>query len=296
MDYIASEAKVSVMYAAYALRDMVRRFAPGSGATDQAGLFAALRSQVDPFIKKEVKRISDATNITDTHRVPKYEAVLQASVSGTTWTIDFTTAFVNSLDMMIIPSNNTHAARCVQGVGYGYLNGALAAGGFFDDTHGGLWEAGDFLEAPIPAGMSKYPYVRVQSVNDAAVAQAGTVRQMARLVALIDTGQIIDTASCTEMANRMHEAAIGRAGLPFDQPFIDRPSPAIIKHASIVRNKLGLGPLKTGKDVLSEVTVLDAPRKPGFRYVVTWQNMLAAGTVDFADVAKIIDDTIKAYE
>ena len=46
-DYIASEAKVAVMYSAYALRDMVRRFAASSGA-NSANLFAQLCQADEP--------------------------------------------------------------------------------------------------------------------------------------------------------------------------------------------------------------------------------------------------------
>jgi hypothetical protein len=298
MDYIASEAKVSIMFAGYALRDMVRRFAPSSGAATQADLFASLQSTIDPKIKTASAIVAAATNITDVQRVPDYPTLFDAAKTGGTWTIDFTPGFVDSLDRMIIASDNNHAGRCVQAVGYGYMNGAFEACGFFDATKRvGLWEAGDFLDpAHLPSGMTKWPYVRVNSVNDGDVAQAGTACQMARLVALIDSGQVIDAASCTEMLSRLADAAKGRPGMTFDRPWIDRPSPRVIKKASIVANKLGLGPLKAGPSVRSEVTVLDAPLNPGHRYVVAWQDLKGLTPITFGDVATVIRDTIKGYE
>ena len=156
----------------------------------------------------------------------------------------------------------------------------------------GLWEAGDYLEpTAIPPGMTKWPYVRVAADNDVDTAQGGSVRQMARLVGLIGTGQVLDTASCTEMTTRLGSAATG-----VDQPWIDRPSPRLIPHAAIVGNKLGLGPLKSGGSVRSEVTLLNGPVAADRKYVVAWQNMLGLSPVTFSDVATVIRDTITAFE
>ncbi|WP_306534552.1 hypothetical protein [Geobacter sp.] len=283
-DYIASEAKVAVMYAAYALRDMVRRFAATTGA-NPTNLSAWLATQMDPSIAKASDNIARSL-LMDAHRVPSYRNVFEPKPAslGLRATVAFSPAFERALEGMIVPSNNAHAAACVHGVGYGYLNGALAAGGFFDpSTSQGLWVAGDFQEG------KKWPYVRIVSRNDGLVAQAGTTRDMAKLVSLIMTDRLLDPASCAEMRGRLARAAKG-----IDTPWVARTG--VFKPGTITHNKLGLGPLKSRKIVRSEVSVYQSPVAKGRRYVVAWQNLVEVRPIGFADIAKIIKATITEFE
>ena len=134
VDYIASEAKVSVLYAAYALRDMVNRFAATDSALNPADLFSNLHSGMDPSIRRAVARIASASNLSDVHRLPNYAAMFTASPSGGHLQVDFTAGYLKALEDMIVPSDNSAAATSIHGIGYGYLNGCLAAAGLFDDA------------------------------------------------------------------------------------------------------------------------------------------------------------------
>lgn len=284
-DYIASEAKVAVMYAAYALRDMVRRFAVALSITTANEFFAQLPRMDGAIRKAAPPALLSAPGIKDNHIIPSYSTMFSATPSNGSLDIQFTSTFSKSLEGMIVPSNNNNAAECVHGVGYGYLNGCLAAGGFFDAaTQKGLWVAGDFL------GGTKWPAARVvTTTNDGPSAQAGTTRAMARLVSLIATSRVIDSASCTEMLGRMGRAARGP-----DEPWIARTGGLPL---SVVTNdKIGQGPLNKAGLVDSEVSVLTAPVAAERTYVVAWQNLLNSSTIQFSDIAKIILDTIKAYE
>jgi hypothetical protein len=315
--YIASEAKVSVMYAAFALRDMAQRFADATSVAP-ADLFTRLIADMNPAIRAVVPEIATATNLQDMHREPGYtrkrvhandvDMLAATPKPGGGTTVGFTTDFTSALESMIVPSSNQGAARCVHGVGYGYLNGALEAGGFFDRTAtpapgSGLWEAGDFQ------GRTDWPNVDITSVNDAGVGQAGTAQQMVKLVSLIFAKRLLDTAACDEMLGLLHRAAVGapRAGggatRPVDRPFVGRARAGILRAGSITHNKLGLGPLKrAGIEVASEVTVLTGPVAPDRIYVVAWQNVeWPLATVDptpitFTDVATVLRDTIREYE
>lgn len=283
-DYIASEAKVVVMYSAYALRDMVRRFAASPGA-NSANLFTRLAKEMDPSIIKASKNIARSL-LMDDHRVPSYRNVF--AMQPTTWglrvTVAFTPGFNSALEGMIVPSNNVHAGTCVRGVGYGYLNGALAEGGFFNPSSDqGLWVAGDFQQG------KKWPYVRIVSSNDGLVAQAGTTRDMAKLVALIMTDRVLDPASCNEMRGRLARAAKG-----IDTPWVARTG--VFKAGTITHNKLGLGPLKSGKLVRSEISVYQSPVARGRRYVVAWHNLVGLQPIGLADIARIIKSTITEFE
>ena len=201
--------------------------------------------------------------------------------------LQFTPTFDSALEGMIVPSNNSNAAECVHGVGYGYLNGSLAAGGFFDPaTQKGIWVAGDFM------GGTQWPAAKlVTTTNDGPSAQAATTRAMARLVALIATKRALDAASCDEMLGRMQRAAAGR-----DVPWITRGGG--VPRAVVTNDKIGQGPLSSAGAPLvdSEVSVLTGAVASGRKYVVAWQNLLNSSTIQFTDVAKIIIDTITAYE
>jgi hypothetical protein len=283
-DYIASEAKVAVMYSAYALRDMVERFAASTGA-NSANLFVRLAKEMDPSIIKASKNIARSL-LMDVHRVPSYRNVfaMQPATWGVGVTVAFTPGFNSALEGMIVPSNNVHAGTCVRGVGYGYLNGALAEGDFFNPSNDqGLWVAGDFQQG------KKWPYVRIVSSNDGLVAQAGTTRDMAKLVALIMTDRVLDPASCNEMRGRLAKAAKG-----IDTPWVARTG--VFKAGTITHNKLGLGPLKSGKLVRSEVSVYQSPVARGRRYVVAWHNLVGLQPIGLADIARIIKSMIAEFE
>lgn len=284
VDYNASEAKVAVMYSAYALRDMVRRFAAATGA-NSGNLFVQLAKQMDPAIIKASPKIA-LSLLMDGHRVPSYKDVF--ALTPSTWghrvTASFSPVFDQALEGMMVPSNNVKAGTCIRGIGYGYLNGALAAGGFFDPSiDRGLWVGGDYQQGKI------WPYIRVVSRNDAWVAQAGTTRDMAKLVSLMMTDQLLDPASCAEMRGRLARAVRGP-----DPPFVARVG--VFRPGTITHNKIGFGPLKSGKPVLSEVGLYQSPVKSGRRYVIAWQNLVGNSRSGVVDVAKVIKDTITEFE
>jgi peptidoglycan hydrolase-like protein with peptidoglycan-binding domain len=305
MDYIASEAKVQVMFAAYALRDLARRFATARGITAPADLFTQLARDVTPLLRSTVPRIVSATNITDRHRDPSYAAALIATVNPAgPVSVEFTSAFRADLERMIVVSDNSAAGRCVRAVGYAYLNGVLQACGLFDATNDtGLWEAADFHGGDPPFTATRWPSVRVPVVNDRDVGQAGTTRSMVELVSLIAAKLIIDPAACDEMLGHLHRAAVP----PTQVDRVFAREPGIIRRDAITHNKIGIGPLNAGpnagRSVFSEVSILDGPLAPGRRYVVAWQNFVDRDGAAahhrpgaFTDEAAIIRDTITDFE
>jgi hypothetical protein len=305
IDYIASEAKVQVMFAAYALRDLARRFATARGITTPADLFTQLASDVTPLVRSTVPRIASATNITDRHRDPSYTAALIATANAAgPVSVEFTPTFRSDLDLMIVVSDNSAAGRCVRAVGYAYLNGVLQACGLFDATNDrGLWEAADFHGGDPPFTATRWPSVRVPVANDRNVGQAGTTRSMVELVSLIAAKLIIDSAACDEMLGHLHRAAVP----PTQVDRVFAREPGILRRDAITHNKIGIGPLNAGPDagrsVFSEVSILDSPVAAGRRYVVAWQNFVDRDGAAahhrpraFIDEATIIRDTITEFE
>jgi hypothetical protein len=294
VDFIASEAKVLAMYAAFELREMLKRFATAIGATSQAQVFKELKAKADPFLLTQVPAIRDGKHVTgatvapplkNVHRLPLYDQVFTATPNSS-----------GGVDIDFVPSSNSAAATCIQGVGYSYLNATLAAAGFLtlDPTGAlagttGAWLAGDY--------MGTYPKVRgVMSSNDGPAGIAGTTHQMARIMALINMSVLVNSASSGEMDTLMKAAAAGP-----DQPFASREpkSAPLIPRSKYVYNKLGLERLKpdsSGPQVASECSLISGPVAAGRQYAVAWQNWQGVQPYTFADIAKVIIDTITQFE
>jgi hypothetical protein len=306
MDFIASEAKVEIMYAAFVLRDMARRFATATSPTSLDDLVAKLAAQMNPAIRAAVPEIASASNITDLQREPGYKSraaqdaahaalyvdMLKAAPAASgALDVGFTDAFTSALRAMIVPSSNAGAGKCVHGVGYGYLNGALAAGGFFDRSTSpatgvpgvGLWEAGDFQ------GGTSWPFVSLPPGN-VLRAQLGTTRQMVKLVSLMVTKPIgfLDAGTCDEMLNLM-KFAVGGAPDSVDRVFLEEAS--LLRTGSVTHNKIGL---ESGK--LSEIAVLHNPVNVGHDYVVAFHNVPESGSTSLTEVTQVVKDTIADWE
>ncbi len=287
--YIASMAKVGVMYSAYALRDMVRRYVVKQKPASADALFKGLEADMDDAIVKSSPIILGAPVLRD-HRVPHYEDVIDKT--GATAMPEFRTEFLKALEKMIVPSDNTMAGKSVHGVGYSYLNGALEAAKLFSSpTKKGMWVAGDFSEG------KNWPYARIASTNDGDVAQASTSEAAAALLAIILKRGAIDTKSCDEMADRLVRAAQGLdPDGQGDESWLTRAD--ITGHfdrSSVTHDKIGKGPLKKGGDVYSEVFALKNVGGSAKTYVVAFQNF-RPGVYGWADLVAAIRNSIKTYE
>jgi hypothetical protein len=306
MDFIASEAKIIALYSAFALRDMVRRFAattklrtfvaaagvalglakPSSKPAKPASLFDALRAEIDPAILATADPLLGITKRSE--RLPIYERVFIAPAGGIP---DFTGQYKNWLRSMIVPSSNTGAMECIHGVGYAYLNGAMKEARLFKSGVG-PWLAGDFI--------GKYTYARIDSKNDQGVAQAGTALSMAKLMAIIVRhGVALDADAFTHMETLLHDAVDGD-----DVPFLTRNAPDFsdsalrIPRNKITHIKLGwerLKPKNGGQAVGSEVFRLDGLFRADKSYAVSYQNLDWTKSSS-EDVAFMIRRAIRLYE
>jgi hypothetical protein len=309
MDYTASEAKVIALYAAFALRDMIRRFAasrtvraavaaaaaastaaaagkPPPKPAKPLGLFDALRAEVNPAILAIAHPLLGTTK--EAERLPRYEHMFVAPKGGAP---DFTGQYKNWLRAMIVPSSNSGAMQCIHGIGYAYLNGAMKEALLFKEGKG-PWLAGDFI--------GTYTYARIDSENDQGVAQAGTALSMAKLMAVIVKSAVaLDGDSFTHMKMLLHDAVDG-----IDTPFLTRDKRYFtdddlrIPREKITHIKLGYGPLKKkngGQNVGSEVWRLEGLYKPSKTYALSYQN-LDWTTSSSEDLAYMIRKAISLYE
>jgi len=310
MDFIASEAKIIALYGAFALRDLVRRFAaamkvrtlvvgvgtavgaavgivkPSAKPAKPVSLFDALRAEIDPAILAIAHPLLGSTKRSE--RLPIYERMFVAPTGGVP---DFTGQYKNWLRAMIVPSSNTGAMECIHGIGYAYLNGAMKEALLFKEGIG-PWLAGDFI--------GKYTYARIDSQNDQAVAQAGTALSIAKLMAIIVRhGVVLGADAFTHMENLLHDAVSGP-----DTPFLTRNPPDFTDNAlriprdKITHIKLGLADLKAkngGQSVGSEVWRLEGLFRADKVYALSYQNLDWTKTSS-EDVAYMIRRSIQIYE
>jgi len=307
--YIASSAKIAALLAAHGLLDMANRFvaagqvtkavvsglASGVGALAWMGvtpaalgvpdekrpLFKQLREIMDPAI--DAAAPIELEKAQRRFRLPTYEAVLAPPSGKSRFVPGFTAGFRSALREMIVPSSNAHAGICVRGVGYGYLNGMMAAAGLRPGGSG-VWLAGDYV--------GQWPPVRVPSANDGEVAQAGTALTMAKMMAMIVNDGILDKAACGAMRGLLADAVHG-----IDVPYVTRSDVAAALRIPIDRlthTKLGYGPLKKGGAVASETFRLQGLRNASKAYVVAYQNAGDAVLID--DVCYVLRHAITAYE
>lgn len=282
--FSASLLKVASMYSAFELRRTLRDIAAElGGSTTKADLLKDAALYLDPAILTRVSSIPALKGVLKPHAVPQYAStfdVVPVSHPGQGFTVNFSTAFEGHLEKMIAVSDNASAAQCVHGSGYGYLNGALVSGGFFDAaTNTGIWLAGDYT--------AKYPYFRIDSVNDGKVAQATTAIHLARMYTLMYDGTLVGGISSGEMRDLLAKA------VAVPEVFIDRASPPL--NFTVTHTKVGLAQLKPvngGSNVYSEGSILK--HTSGREFVAVWQNFLFESS-GFDPVGHVVRDTIDKY-
>jgi hypothetical protein len=330
VDFVASEIEIAVLFAAMELRLMVRRFISYMGITSAQALLKGLdliKTQIMNaafLVKKSQDIFGNNLKVSDVQRLPKYELILDFDESGPSLKVDFRGAvapetdpakkklkydFGHSLYDMVVNGDTESAQKCIDALGYAYINGALEVGGFFErptatasdpKTFQGIWIGGDFYDVPLIRGEL--------AVNDIPAQFGGTTRTLARLMALIRAQTFADSADPNSdlMWTLLNKAQSG-AIKPALQPYLGG-------KFTYELNKLGWAPLGTNPDnpnnVASEVAIIQTVN-PNKKYVVAWQNLemnrAQDGTVtvitrdghtlyQHSDVVDIIANTIAAYQ
>ena len=275
--YTGSLVKVGVLYGAYALFDMVKRYKEQRAPKSADELFKGLRTDMDDAIVRNSHLVFSGSG--PAQRAPSYESVFSISNS---LDIDFRSSFKHNLEEAIVHSDNRAAGQCIHGLGYSYINGALEQGGFFDSgTKKGVWAAGDFKQGWAP--------IRIPCENlDVGTAQGATTDDMTRLLAVMVLGDVVKSEMHFEMSQVLQRAAIGK-----DPSFLSRPSvPGHLNKGQVTHAKIGIG---EDPDVLSEGELVKGIGRADGVYFVAWQNV--ANSIDnLTKVIAIIKNAITAYE
>jgi len=248
--YGASLIKIAAMYAAFELRATLRSIANELGGSARpSDVLKQASDYLDPKIMAKVATLSPIAGVSPGFALPRYastfDVIPKSGVPG--FTVNFSSRYQTALEKMIGPSSNNDAASCVHGVGYGYLNGSLAAGGFFDPgTKNGIWLAGDYQDPDRPG---KYPAFRIPCGNDVDTAQGATALQLARLMALLWDKRLVGPGASSEMLALL---TLPDAGERYSEL-------GASTNFKVMHVKIGFGaldPTKGGGKVLSEGSIV----------------------------------------
>jgi hypothetical protein len=256
--YAASMLKVACLYAAHTLRDLVQRFARARAPKNADALFHMLKAELNPLIDVCCPMVRGrAPDV----RLPRWGDVFTASGTGAGMSVRFTPGYATSLERMIVPSDNAQAGRCIRGVGYAYLNGLMLQHGFFDDSSQlGVWLAGDFSGSHV---------VTIPCDNDKDTKQGTTSEAMALLGTVILMGSVLPAASHGDMAELLKKSAHGSDSSYFTRNEITNK----LSGNQVTHGKIGLGPLKSNRNVYSDLNAISDPVGGGGRFVVCYTNV-----------------------
>jgi hypothetical protein len=256
--YSASMLKAACIYAAFTLLDLAQRFARARAPKNPAALFALFVSDLDPLINTCCPMI---TGKAPKVRLPRWTDVFTATGTGAGMSVQFTPSFAHSIEMMIVPSDNTQAGRCIRGVGYAYLNGLMMVHQFFDPIGQlGVWLAGDYSGSDV---------VTIPYSNDVVTKQGATSEEMARLGAVILTGSVLPAASHGAMADLLKKSAHGSDSSWFSRSSTNNN----LNGTQVTHGKIGLGPLKSNRNVYSDLNAISDPVGRGGRFIVCYSNV-----------------------
>jgi hypothetical protein len=277
--FTGSVIKLGVLYAAHALLNMVRRYNTLRAPKSADKLLEGLHKEMDSAIEQSAPLIFGGAS--PAQRLPTYKDVFAIQNLGGKLQVDFKPQYKHHMKQMIVDSNNLSGAVCIHGLGFSYINGALEQGDFFDSsTKKGVWAAGDFGHGWAP--------VRIPCENYAdGTAQGATTDALARLMAMLTVGGVLETPSHIDMSKLLREAAVNA--------FVSRSG--IANHLSadqVTHSKLGIG--TPDISVISEVERLQGiGSKPDRTYIVAWQNV-DNWESNITKMIAIIKGAIIAYE
>lgn len=211
-DFSASLVKVAALFAAGQLLAEAKAALPGASSAASfftsfnAAVQAEINANADPRVLNAHFSAGSAVGL-----MPKISNILKVTPAGSGLSVDFADNFKLNQSQMIIPSDDSAAAFCIDRLGYGYISTALNEKGFFDSTLTpgpaltGATGRGIWLAADYGAGL----VVRIPCVNDHPDGQNTTARQMCRLFSMIRLKQLPENDLET---NTLMQTLLGQAG------------------------------------------------------------------------------------
>jgi hypothetical protein len=275
--FTASLVKIALLYASFELVARTNVLAPTIQANDPNDFFRQVKLAWDAPIAAAVPAITSGA----WQKVSFDQALVATGQGNKRFKVaihpqqrtDLDTFFSNQL-------NSAAASRCMHRLGYSYVNGALAAGGFFDSVDQ-IWVASDF-----GGGWSQF---LVPVATNGKSSEAARAASVAYLLMTMHRGTLVDAASSQEMRNILSNggAWLSLTANPGSVSFTSLG--AKVGHDKSADAKVG--------SVKSEGAFLD---RGGTPFVAVWQNYpdVSPGPDNPADtinVYKVIDEVIKNW-
>jgi hypothetical protein len=269
MFFSASLLKVTLLYASFELRYRLNKLKP-TIVWDWKPFFASVASAVPSIPDGPWKKM----------KIDEILRITSTSASGVL-RFDFTKQHHADLNAIFANQLQDWAARaCMRRLGYSYVNGALAAAGFFDPkTKKGIWYANDLSGG--------WPQFHVPVATSGKSSAAMTALGMAELLTAMHRGTLIDQTSSREMMRIMSKGS---------------------SWVSLVANARSLSFISTGakvghhastdakvSSVKSEGVFLD---RRGVPFVAVWQNYPDARpdvVSDVINVYRVLDEVVKKW-
>ena len=137
-----------------------------------------------------------------------------------------------------------------------------------------MWLAGDYSGSDV---------ITIPCDNDKDTKQGATSEAMARLGSIILLGSVLPAASHGDMTELLKKSAHGTDSSYFTR----RKVQGHLGGNKVTHGKIGLGPLKSGTDVYSDLNAISDPVGGGGRFIVCYTN------VDYNPYA--IDHVLSAF-
>jgi hypothetical protein len=233
MLYVGSLAKIYPLLAAFELRrrvtwqakDMIKIGLSTATADWQNKVFAELKRGWQPKFDAVFRGRGFPS------KFPKLAEVIELSPNGTA---QLREEFLGWIRAALYRNDETAVGRYIRALSYPYINGVLAAAGFFNPAEKkGLWISGDYNGNNwLPGDEAGVPLTkRWRSPGHAVSNFAGTAWQVVRFLGLMAQGKLVDSESSGKMIELL--------GTPFLKRTLDMAIPP--RSFTSVQGKVGIG-------------------------------------------------------
>jgi hypothetical protein len=282
MYFSGSLLKVSLLYASFELVARVNAIAPSIVATTEADFFAELDKRFGPTIAGAIPNITSGA-----WQKVTWAQALRALPTGGGFTVQMHPTHRADIERIFANQNQNDAARdSMHRLGYSYVDGALAAAGFYGaQTQRGVWMATDYISDD-PAGPGNWRSFNIPVVTGtgATSSAAMTCVSMAALLGVMHRGELVDPAASTEMRAILRRGGSWVSTIPNPGVLSFTEQGAKVGHSS--SGSAGVG------TVMSEAAFLRRT-SDGADFVAVWQNVPDA--LGAAPVFAVIDELIKNW-
>src|SRR5262245_38699690 len=233
MLYVGSLAKIYPLLAAFELRrrvtwqakDMIKIGLSTTTAGWQRKVFAELKKGWQPRLDAAFRGRGLPSGF------PKLAEVVELSPDGTA---QLREEFLDWIRAALRHNDEAAAGRYIRALSYPYINGVLAAAGFFDSAKKkGLWISGDYNGNDwLPKDAAGMPLTARWRLPGHAVSNfTGAALQVARFLGLMAQGKLVDRASSAKMIELL--------GVPFLMKTLEDATPP--RAFTSVEGKVGIG-------------------------------------------------------